>query len=167
MGIMRSVLFLLTAGLLAGCARQPVLKMAHGKPVAHWVAAVRDPDAGVRKKAVVALGHVGTADPAALPALIGALKDPEALVRRQAVLSLLNLGAEARAAVPALEEACQDSDALVSGYARKALAKVRGGEEARSCPSTSVVPARASPQGRHPRQTSPSGWPAQAPPGLG
>jgi HEAT repeat protein len=117
-------LLLVVAGLLAGCARKPVLGTAHGKPVAHWLGAVRDPDVRVRKKAVVALGHVGPADPAALPALAGALKDPDARVRRQAVLALLNLGPAARPALPALEEARQDSDALVRGYALRALARV-------------------------------------------
>jgi HEAT repeat protein len=112
--------------LLAGCGRPPALT-AHGKPVEHWVRALQDPNPKLRKKAVTALGHVGTADPAALPALTAAVKDRDAAVRDQAVLALLNLGPAARNAVPALEEAQKDRDARVRLHAAKALQQVRGG----------------------------------------
>src|SRR5262249_44323840 len=114
--------------LLAGCGGKSEPLTAHGKPVAHWLDELEAPDPRARKKAVVALGHVGKADPAAVPALAGAVKDRDAGVRAAAVLALLNLGPDAREAVPALSEARNDSDAKVRAYAAKALAKVGGGD---------------------------------------
>jgi HEAT repeat protein len=123
---MRSVWLSAAALLLAGCgAAQPT--MVHGKPVSHWLEALRSPEAGVRKKAVHALGFVGASDPAALSALTGAVKDRDAGVRAEAVLALLNLGPAARDALPALEEAQKDRDARVRAYAAKALERVKGG----------------------------------------
>jgi HEAT repeat protein len=78
--------------------------MAHGKPVAHWVQALQDPSATVRKKAVNVLGNVGAVDPAVVPALARALKDRDVGVRRAAVLALLKIGPAARDVVPALKE---------------------------------------------------------------
>jgi HEAT repeat protein len=123
---MRSFLFCCVVFLLAGCGGTEPL-VSHGKPVSSWVEALRDRDARVRKKAVVALGHVGTADPAALPALIGAVKDRDLEVRRAAVLALLNLGPQAREAVPVLTEAQKDADARVRSYAVKALQRIEQG----------------------------------------
>jgi HEAT repeat protein len=122
----RSVVVVLVILAASGCGQAPPLT-THGKPVGHWVEALKGPDVKARKKAVMALGHVGTADPAALPALIEALKDRDAAVRAEAALALLNLGPAAKDAIPALEEATKDRDAKVRGYATKALERVRGG----------------------------------------
>jgi HEAT repeat protein len=112
--------------LLAGCGETaPVV--SHGKPVSYWVEALRAGDVRVRKQAVLALGHVGSADPAAVPALIGAVKDREVEVRRAAVLALLNLGPQAREAVPVLTAAQKDVDTKVRSYAVKALERIQGG----------------------------------------
>jgi HEAT repeat protein len=109
-----------------GCGEsRPTL--AGGKPVAYWVSALHDPDAGVRKKAAFKLGNVGPADPAALPALRGALEDRDAAVRCEAILALLKYGPAAREAVPALEEMQRrDPSARVRQYAAKAVEKLRG-----------------------------------------
>jgi HEAT repeat protein len=113
--------------LLVGCATKDSGPLqSHGKPVGHWVAELKNPDPRARKKAVTALGHVGTADAAAMPALIGAVKDRDAEVRDQAVLALLNLGTDAKEAVPALTEACKDSNATVRAHAAKALERISG-----------------------------------------
>src|SRR5579859_6377068 len=69
--------------LLAGCAKKDEPVIAHGKPVAHWLEELKKPDAKARKKATGALGLVGKADPAAIPALIRALKDSDATVRHR------------------------------------------------------------------------------------
>jgi HEAT repeat protein len=122
------VLFILGLIILAsGCGkREPVI--SHGRPVSHWLQAIHDPDVKTRKKAVVALGHVGKADPAAIPAVIEAVKDADPSVRAEAVLALLNIGPDAKDAIPALTEAQGDKDINVRTYAAKALERIQGGK---------------------------------------
>ncbi len=112
---------------LAGCGGpRPIL--AGGRPVGYWVRALRDPDAGLRVKAVFKLGNVGPADPAAYPAVAAALDDADARVRGAAVQAVLKFGDQAREAVPALERlARQDPDPRVRAYATKALSNLRVG----------------------------------------
>jgi HEAT repeat protein len=123
---------LLTLGLVgaltaaAGCHKaEPT--MAHGKSVGQWVAALREPDARARLKAVRVLGNVGAIDPAVVPALADAVRDPDEAVRAEAVLALTKIGPAARDAVPALTAAQNDPSATVRRYAAQALARVRGG----------------------------------------
>jgi HEAT repeat protein len=123
---MRSLLLAAIFLAMCGCGSKPPLT-ARGKPVAFWVESLTAPSPKVRKRAVAVLGHVGDADPAAIPALISALKDPDGGVREQAVIALLNLGAQARNAVPALEQALHDREARVRTVAARALERVRGG----------------------------------------
>jgi HEAT repeat protein len=85
------------------------------------------PDARALKKAVLALGHVGTADPAAIPALIGAVKDRDATVRSQAILALLNIGPDAKDALPVLNDVVKDTDPMVRSYAAKPVQRIQGG----------------------------------------
>ena len=122
---MRFVLILGLAILAGGCAKAPP-PLAHGKPINHWVEALQDPDARVRKKAVDVLGNIGAVDPVIVPALVGAVKDRDARVRAEAVLGLLRIGPAAREAIPVLEEAQKkDRDAKVRTYAGKALEKIQ------------------------------------------
>ncbi len=106
--------------VLSGCG-QPGPIMAHGQPVEHWVQALRDPDAKMRKRAADVLGNVGAADPTVVPALAGAVKDSDRAVREATVLALLKMGPAARDATPALALASKDSDAKVRSYAARAL----------------------------------------------
>jgi len=124
---MRSLLVVCLIVLVSGCQKQGPLT-THGKPVSHWIEALKTADAKTRKKAVVALGHAGPADPTALPALTTALKDRDPMVRREAVLALLNLGSDAKEAAPALNEALKDKDAKVREYAGKALERMQAGQ---------------------------------------
>jgi HEAT repeat protein len=114
--------------LASGCGQaQPTL--AGGKPVSHWLKALQGPDPKVRKTAVTKLGNVGTADPAALPAVIGSLKDPDAGVRCAAILALVRSGPAAGEAIPTLAEMQRDDrDAQVRSYAAQALEKLQGGK---------------------------------------
>ena len=116
------------AVLASGCGQtQPTL--AGGKPVSHWLQALQDPDPKVRKTAVSKLGNVGTADPAALPAVIGSLKDPDAGVRCAAILALVRSGPASEEAIPTLTEMQRnDRDAQVRSYAAQALEKLQGGK---------------------------------------
>jgi HEAT repeat protein len=111
----------------AGCGRKTVPLQSSGRPVAEWLKDVSSPDPKLRKKAVQSLGHVGTADPAAMPAVIGALKDRDATVREAAVLALLVIGPSAREAIPALVEV-RDKDTVpkVRQEAGKAIDRIQG-----------------------------------------
>jgi HEAT repeat protein len=120
------LLALVFAILLSGCAKKHKPITANGKPVGHWLEELKNPDPKARKKAAVALGNVGRADPAAIPALIAVLKDRDATVRDSAVLALLNIGPKARDAIPALTEARYDKDATVRSHAVKAVERVQG-----------------------------------------
>ena len=113
--------------LLLGCSRPTDPLTSHGKPVAHWLEELKQPDAKARKKAVVALGAVGKADPAAIPALIAVVKDDrDGRVRNEAVVALLNIGPDAEDAIPALTEAEHDKDTTVRTNATKAIERIRG-----------------------------------------
>jgi HEAT repeat protein len=122
----KTVPLVLLVALAAGCERggQPLL--SHGETVDHWLETLKDRDPAKRKKAVTALGHVGTADPAAIPAVTGTLQDSDPRVRAEAALALLNIGPPARDAVPALEAAKNDKDPTVRSYAQKALEHIQG-----------------------------------------
>ena len=118
---------LLLPVFLMGCSSKPDGPLtAGGQPVSYWLEEMKKPSPKARKKAVKELGHVGKADPSAIPAVINALKDADAGVRAEAALALLNLGTDAADAAPALAEATKDRDPKVRTYADKALEKVRG-----------------------------------------
>jgi HEAT repeat protein len=123
---LRIALVALPAVSLLGCgkAQPPDL----GKQVGRWVQALHDPDARVRKNAILKLGNIGPGDAAVFPALLRALKDRDAGVRREAILALLKCGPEAREAVPALTEVRRhDRDAQLRDFAARALEKLRTG----------------------------------------
>jgi hypothetical protein len=118
------LLFLLP--LSAGCSKKEPVK-AYGQSVAHWLEELKKPDGKARKKAVAALGQIGTADPEAIPALIGALKDQDSAVKEKAIFALLQIGPAAKDAIPALTQAQDDPDPTVSAQAKKALARIQNG----------------------------------------
>ena len=122
---MRLAWLVLVVIALAGCSSQAGPTLAHGKPIEHWVAALRDRDAKVRKRAADVMGNVGAADPAVVPALAGAIKDRDRSVREAVVLALLKIGPAARDATAALEGATRDSDPKVRSHASRALEKLR------------------------------------------
>jgi HEAT repeat protein len=113
--------------LAAGCGpAAPTL--AGGKPVSHWVEALRDADPKKREEAVEKLRNVGAADPAAFPALVAALKDPSARVRGAAILGFVKGGPAAKVAVPTLQDLKDhDPDPGVRDYAARALKNIAGG----------------------------------------
>jgi HEAT repeat protein len=113
--------------LVNGCGRKEPI-VSHGKPVSHWVEALEHPEPKVRKKAVIALGHVGTADSSVLPALIEAVKDRDPAVRCEAILALFNIGPSAEDALPVLRTATKDTNARVRSYAAKALERIQAVE---------------------------------------
>ena len=113
-------------GCLLGCGGKKEPMTIHGKPISYWVDELKRPDPKARKKAVAALGQVGKADPAAIPALAGALADADARVRGEAVLALLKIGPDAKEALPALESLRRDREPTIRDHAGKAIARIRG-----------------------------------------
>ena len=103
--------------------------LSGGKPITHWVEALKDPDSSIRKNAVRKLGNVGPADPQVLPTVTSALNDQDREVRCEAILALLKCGPDARPAIPALTELQQkDRDPKVRDYAARAMEKLSQGK---------------------------------------
>jgi HEAT repeat protein len=126
MSTVRLFAAVLVAVWACGCSGPPHPTLAGSKPVGHWVDELKSPDPKHRKEAVAKLGNVGTADPAAFPAVCGALKDADPKVRREAVLAVLKFGETAREAVPLLEDVRKnDRDPQVREAAARALEKLR------------------------------------------
>jgi HEAT repeat protein len=109
---------------LGGCGPAPPT-LSGGKPVTHWVEALRDPDARQRRTAAFKLGNAGPADAAVLPALVEALRDPEAAVRREAIVALVKFGPGAREATGTLNNLRElDPDPGVRADAARALERL-------------------------------------------
>ena len=118
--------FLATAVVIAGCRRDdrgPLL--AGGREVKSWVAALNDPRPAVRRQAVLKLGNVGDADPAAAVGVASALHDPDKTVRRDAVHAIVKFVQPAAETLDRLREMSRsDPDLTVRDFAGKALAKL-------------------------------------------
>jgi HEAT repeat protein len=124
---MRWILIAVGCIFAGGCGNRQA-PLAGGKPVSHWIQALSDPDAKVRKEAVFKLGNVGSSDPAAIPALIGALQDSDARVCCETILALLKSGPDASAASDTLGELrAHDPDPKVREYAAKGLKRLQAG----------------------------------------
>jgi HEAT repeat protein len=124
---MRTLIAIVLVICANGC-RKSAPTLAGGKPVEHWINSLRDDDPQTRKTAAFKLGNVGTADSAAIPALINALRDNDATVRCEAIRALVKSGRNANSATPALDELReQDPDATVRDYAAKALETIDAG----------------------------------------
>jgi HEAT repeat protein len=122
---MRVIWLLIVALGLCGCGPSQPTQVG-GKPVSYWVEALRGPDANLRKKAVAKLGNVGSADPAAWPAVVGALKDDDAQVRRAAIEAVLKFGSKSKETISQLTDMeTNDPDDQVRAVAKKALGKIR------------------------------------------
>jgi len=116
---------LLSLGIV-GCSSQPESTQIGGKPLSHWLTALKDKDPKARKAAVTHVGNVCASDPSAMSALIETLKDPDAGVRCEVLLALMRSGSAASEAIPKIAEMQQkDSNDQVRKYAAKALERIR------------------------------------------
>jgi HEAT repeat protein len=97
-----------------------------GRSLSAWVADLKDLAPYSRNKAAYAIGGMGAAATAAVPALIDALNDPEASVRFPVCVALREIGPGAKDAVPALTKALDDRNDDVASMARKALISITG-----------------------------------------
>ena len=126
---MKCFLFVLIAFTVAGasgCGRNtPGPLLAGGREVSSWIAELSDPKPTVRRHAVLKLGNVGDADPAAAEGLAGALRDSDVLVRGDAVHAVVKLKQPSAAIVERLQEMNRsDPDAAVRDFAQRALKKL-------------------------------------------
>jgi HEAT repeat protein len=121
----RLIVFAVLPWWLLGCQKaEPPL--SGGRPVAHWVQALKDSDARTRKEAAFKLGNAGPVEASVLPALVAALKDADARVRCEVVLAVSKFGPRAKEAIPVLAELQEeDRDARVRSLAARALEKLR------------------------------------------
>jgi HEAT repeat protein len=97
-----------------------------GRSLSSWVADLKALAPYTRNAAAYAIGGMGPAAKAAVPALIAALEDPEPAVRFPVCIALREIGPEAREAVPALTKALDDRNDDVAAMARKAIIKITG-----------------------------------------
>jgi HEAT repeat protein len=94
----------------SGEAPEKQVPIYEGKPLSHWIAALKEKRQVTRHRAVQTLGAIGKP---AVPALIEALKDKDPWIRGGAIGALLSIGPSAEAAVPALIRVlAEDSDPL-------------------------------------------------------
>ena len=84
------------------------------------LALLRDPDRGVRRRAALAAGRIGS--PAAIAPLVGLLADPEVEVRQMTAFALGLIGD--RSAVDALTGALRDPEPVVRARAAEALGQI-------------------------------------------
>jgi hypothetical protein len=92
--------------------------------VYYWVDQLHHSRPQLRRQAVLKLGNVGDADPAAAEALAVALEDADALVRRDAVLAVVKLTRPGESIIARLKVmVSSDRDALVRDVAQRALRK--------------------------------------------
>lgn len=128
-----AILIFVVVGLLLWFDRDtqlPGLDVSSLTPeaVPSHVAALRDSNASIRKKAAESLWKIGVHAKAALPALLAALRDPDEGVRVAAARALGRAGQGTLEAVPVLTEALKDDRAAVRAAAAEALAEIWGEE---------------------------------------
>jgi HEAT repeat protein len=92
-----------------------------GKSVQEWIKGLHDASPKVREESAEALGAIGPAAEAAVPALIATFKDDDNSVRFAASCALGDIG---KAAVPALVRALDDPEYIVRGLAATALGQI-------------------------------------------
>lgn len=97
-----------------------------GRPLSAWISDLKAMAPYSRNAAAYAIGGMGPAAKAAVPALIDALNDPEASVRYPVCVALREIGPVAKDAVPALTKALDDRNDDVASMARKAIIKITG-----------------------------------------
>lgn len=98
----------------------------NGRPLSAWVADLKAPAPYTRNAAAYAIGGMGSAATAAVPALIVALKDEQPTVRYPVCIALREIGPTAKEAVPALTQVLDDRNDDVAAMARKAIIAITG-----------------------------------------
>lgn len=98
-----------------------------GRPLSSWIADLKAAAPATRNAAAYAIGGMGPAAKAAVPALVEALKDDsDPAVRFPVCIALREIGPDAKEAVPALTEALDDRNDDIAAMARKAIKAITG-----------------------------------------
>jgi len=107
-------------------AARALAELGHGeKSVAALVGMLKAGGPADPQTAAEALGDLGDAARAAVPALKEALKDKDQFLREAAAAALGDIGLGAKAAVPALETALKDTEEVVREAAAESLKKIQ------------------------------------------
>ena len=111
--------------MVPGCSHEEPEFLAGGREVESWITALHDPDPHVRRQAVMKLGNVGDADPAAAEGLTEALRDADVQVRRAAIFAVVKLEQPGETITSQLENMRRgDSEPGIREVADKALEKL-------------------------------------------
>ncbi len=96
-----------------------------GQPLGEWTKSLDDPDPETRKRAIFAVGSMGSDAGEAVPRLARILvEDPDRGDRIEASLALSKMDPASRAAVPELARALEDSEPYVRMNAARALSRL-------------------------------------------
>ena len=82
-------------------------------------------DPELRRNAVMALGHLGSAAAPAVPQILDLLQSDNLAIQREIVTTLGMIGPEARSAIPLLEQLTENQDRQLAERARVALGRIR------------------------------------------
>lgn len=119
-----SLLVLLASRAEAQSQKEPT---HDGRPLSAWIADLKAPAPATRNAAAYAIGGMGPAAKAAVPALVQVLhEDTDPAVRFPVCIALREIGPDAKDAVPALTEALDDRNEDVAAMARKAIRSITG-----------------------------------------
>lgn len=113
----------------SGCSHEEPDFLAGGREVEAWITALHDANPLVRRQAVMKLGNVGDADPAAAQGLTEALGDSDVQVRRAAVFAVVKLDKPGKAITSQLDSMRRsDSEPGIREVAARALERLSRGD---------------------------------------
>ena len=104
-----------------GGGSRKVESIFHGRRTSQWLQVIKTDDESLRRKATVALGHIGAETPAVEPALVDALQDGAASVRSAAAQALGKLDPLAESSVQQLVALLKDDEIDVRVAALKGI----------------------------------------------
>lgn len=99
-----------------------------GRTLSSWIADLNAAAPSTRNAAAYAIGGMGPAAKAAVPALVSVLKDQDApaTVKYPVCVALREIGPDAKDAVPALTATMDDRNDEVASMARRAIRAITG-----------------------------------------
>lgn len=125
---MSGAIVLLTLLASRGEAQKAKEPSFDGRSLSSWIADLNAPAPQTRNAAAYAIGGMGPAAKAAVPALVSVLKDQNepATVKYPVCVALREIGPDAKDAVPALTETLDDRNDELASMARRAIKAITG-----------------------------------------